>query len=538
LISIVIPCHNRAAYLARAIESALAQTYVNHEVVVIDDGSSDATAAVAARYLAVRSLRQSHQGLAAARNAGIDASKGELLVFLDADDRLLPKALELGLDCFREHPESAFIFGGYRTIYADTSLPGKVHVPKLARDFYLELLTRNCVEMHATALFRRTALLSEGKYDGTLKAAEDYDLCLRLARHFPISCHNGVIAEYWIHEANMSRNSGLMLRECLRALRKQQNVLDSSERRKAFRTGLRQWQDYYGRYQWVAVRHSLKKKHLVHALRGGAVLCRYAPRVFITQVLKQSRRTTRSVAKKVLPRSVWRVAKAALRRPFPPDVGQTRFGDLRSTIPIDRDFGFSRGTPIDRYYIEGFLSRQAADIRGRVLEIGDDTYTRLFGADRVEQSDVLHLHEGQPSATFVADLTDAPQLPSDAFDCFILTQTLHLIYDFRSALRTSYRTLRPGGVLLMTTPGITKIGDAEWNRTWHWSFTHLSVRRLLEELFPSSNVEVCVFGNVLAAIAFLEGLSVKELQPRELDEEDEDFQVIIAARAVKPRPPL
>ena len=122
------------------------------------------------------------------------------------------------------------------------------------------------------------------------------------------------------------------------------------------------------------------------------------------------------------------------------------FGSLRRVVPISRHFGFDRGTPIDRYYIEKFLEKNAEDIRGRTLEIGDDSYTQQFGDDQTTKRDVLHVHADNASATFVGDLTNADHIPSDTFDCFVLTQTIHLIVDVASALRTVHRLLKPGGV--------------------------------------------------------------------------------------------
>ena len=115
-----------------------------------------------------------------------------------------------------------------------------------------------------------------------------------------------------------------------------------------------------------------------------------------------------------------------------PAVGRVRLGDLRRLTPISQCFGFDRGLPVDRYYIERFLARHASEIVGRVLEIGDDAYTRKFGGSRVSRSDVLHVHHGNPRATFVGDLTDPDVLPEAAFDCIVLTQTLQLIYDVRA----------------------------------------------------------------------------------------------------------
>jgi SAM-dependent methyltransferase len=202
--------------------------------------------------------------------------------------------------------------------------------------------------------------------------------------------------------------------------------------------------------------------------------------------------------------------------------------------PIGEWFGFERGLPIDRYYIERFLAEHANDIRGRVLEIGDPTYTRRFGGDRVITSDVLHVADGNPVATFVGDLTCAGHIPSDTFDCVIVTQTLNLIYDIRSALTTLYRILKPNGVLLLTVPGISQISSDQWGKSWYWSFTALSVRRLFEEVFPRGNVAVQVQGNVLAATAFLQGLATSELKPEELNLRDACYELLITARASKP----
>ena len=216
-----------------------------------------------------------------------------------------------------------------------------------------------------------------------------------------------------------------------------------------------------------------------------------------------------------------------------PAIGRVRFGHLRRLQPISRIFGFDRGSPVDRYYIERFLDRHRLAIRGRVLEIGDDRYTRQFGGDRVERSDVLHVEAGQPGANLVADLAAADHLPSDTWDAIVCTQTLHLIFDVGAALQTLQRILKPGGTLLATVPGLTPISDDRWRESWYWSFTPLSWRRLVAERFVDSPVEVYSHGNVLAATAFLQGVAAEELDPRELDAYDPRYPVLVAARAVK-----
>jgi len=178
---------------------------------------------------------------------------------------------------------------------------------------------------------------------------------------------------------------------------------------------------------------------------------------------------------------------------------------------------------------------QAADIQGHVLEIGYDTYTKTFGGDRVTECDVLHVTEGNPKATIVADLTCANHLPPDTFDCIILTQTLQFIYDVRSALKTLQRILKPGGILLATFGGISQISRWDMDRWGHyWNFTTLSARQLFEELFPAAKVKVDAYGNVLAAIALLHGLARQELRQEELNHHDSDYEVLITVRAVKP----
>ena len=164
--------------------------------------------------------------------------------------------------------------------------------------------------------------------------------------------------------------------------------------------------------------------------------------------------------------------------------GWVRFGSLRRVTPLSREFGYDRGLPIDRYYIERFLAKNASDIRGHVMEIADNTYTRRFGGDRVTASDVLHVEAGHPNATVVGDLTRADHIPCGNFDCVILTQTLQFIHDVPAVLRTVKRILKPGGVVLATMLGISPISRYDMERWGHfWAFTTQSARRLFEGVF-------------------------------------------------------
>jgi len=214
-----------------------------------------------------------------------------------------------------------------------------------------------------------------------------------------------------------------------------------------------------------------------------------------------------------------------------PPVGWVRLGGLNRVTPISRAFGFDRGTPIDRYYIERFLSEHAADIRGHVLEVGDDGYMRRFGGERVTQREVLHVTPGNPQATLVGSLETGEGLAGREYDCLILTQTLHCIYDIRAAVRTLHQVLAPGGVALVTLPGISQISRYDADR-WgdYWRLTPLAAHRLFGEVFDHEQIEVRVYGNVQTAAAFLHGLSLEDLPRRVFDYDDADYPVLICLR--------
>ncbi|HZA97267.1 MAG TPA: methyltransferase domain-containing protein [Gemmatimonadales bacterium] len=239
----------------------------------------------------------------------------------------------------------------------------------------------------------------------------------------------------------------------------------------------------------------------------------------------------RALARRVLSRDTRRRLTNLLV--WPP-VGTVRFGSLRRLSPVSRDWGFDRGQPIDRYYIERFLTTHAADIRGRVLEIDNNNYTSAFGGDRVTQSDVLHISDWKPGVTMVGDLTKLDNVDSELFDCVIVTQTLQFIFDCRAALRTIHRILRPGGVALVTVPAINKSRDEKGAFGDYWAFRTLSAQRLFEELFPAEQVTVTGYGNVLAAVSFLHGLAAGELTSEELDQADRAYELLVGVRARKP----
>jgi SAM-dependent methyltransferase len=208
-------------------------------------------------------------------------------------------------------------------------------------------------------------------------------------------------------------------------------------------------------------------------------------------------------------------------------------GDLWSARPISRSFGFDRGAPVDRHFVDRFLTTYVSDVFGRTLEIGDDSYTARYGGTRTTHRDILHVDASNPRATIVGDLAGAAELPADAFHCAVITQTLHLIQDVRSALVTLHRSLRPGGVLLATVPGVSQISQDEWAATWYWGFTARSLRRLAESVFGADAVVVEPFGSPAATVAFLHGVAAEEVPPAVLAVQDPARPTLLGLRAVR-----
>lgn len=247
LVTVIVPCYNGARFLEETLESALRQTYPHVEVIVVDDGSTDDSAEIARRF-PIRYLYQDNCGLSNARNAGIRESRGAYVLFLDADDRLRPEAIECGVRILESHPECALTIGDHVFISADgRHLKNSLKVAAL-HSHYESLLKSNFIEMISSVLFRRRVFEEVGAFDSALRVAEDYDLYLRIARVRPICCHTAVIAEYRIHTANASHNSELMLITTLQVLKSQACYMgDAVGRLQAYREGVRAWRTQYGR---------------------------------------------------------------------------------------------------------------------------------------------------------------------------------------------------------------------------------------------------------------------------------------------------
>ena len=289
LVSVVIPCYNQAHFLPQAIESVLAQTYRNFEILVVDDGSTDATAQTAASYVGVRCIQQHNQGLSAARNTGLRAVQGEFLVFLDADDRLLPHALKTLLDLLAANPECVFVSGRTREIAADGSPSPTPHHPLIEKEHYRTLLQYCYICTSGAVMFRREIFQFVHEYNPTLVATGDYDLYLRIARDFSVYDADVVVAEYRRHANQMTRDQALMLKECIAVLRSQRKfVRRNPQDKEALEQGIQVMQDFYGEPLVGQIREASRAGHWQQAVRGLLILLTYWPQGLVKHVLRRS----------------------------------------------------------------------------------------------------------------------------------------------------------------------------------------------------------------------------------------------------------
>ncbi|HEV8177583.1 MAG TPA: glycosyltransferase [Gemmatimonadales bacterium] len=291
-VSVIIPCYGQAHFLHDSIRSVLAQTYRPWELIVIDDGSLDDVSAVVRHYPEVRYHRQDNQGLSAARNRGMAESTGEFLVFLDADDRLLPEALDAGVAALSARPGCGFVWGSRRLIDAEGN-----PLPDVPRGFegsarYEMLLLENIVGPPVGVMFRRSVLEAVGGFATEQLHSEDYEMYMRIARSYDTWCHQTLVAEYRIHTANMSHNSKGMRTGNLLALDRQERWIGNDVvLRRALRKGRRITHDSYDAWDRMTElsQHSRAKRWPSVAVAATALLWKH-PRMFFPVLLRRVRR--------------------------------------------------------------------------------------------------------------------------------------------------------------------------------------------------------------------------------------------------------
>ena len=199
--------------------------------------------------------------------------------------------------------------------------------------------------------------------------------------------------------------------------------------------------------------------------------------------------------------------------------------------PASRQWGMERGKPLDRVYLEHFLAQRSADIRGRVLEIGDSYYTKTFGA-AAEELITYDVVDG-PGIDVVGDLSTGSGLDDGSFDCLMILQTLMMIHDVQSAADTIYRLVKPGGVALVTVSFLVPNCDDPCQDMWQWNISPNAARKLLADRFGEENIEVESYGNYATASCFLAGLAAEEVEV-DLWTHEPGYELLIAIRATKP----
>jgi glycosyltransferase involved in cell wall biosynthesis len=655
LISIITTFLNEEKFIKEAIESVLAQTYNNWELILVDDGSTDESTEIAFQYARdypnkvyyLEHEGHRNHGQPASRNLGIPHAKGEYIALLDADDVWLPEKLERQLAVIKTHPEagmfcSASLYWKSWTGKAEDA-QGDIAVssynvqsttvfdpPILLKEAYpLGRLVPPCP---GSIIFPRSTIRKIGGFEdsfaGKYGMYEDQAFLAKVHLTSFVVAVNECFHKYRLHEesiVNVSRKhhnyianrvyflnwlkkylngQGVRDRKIFSLVRNSLNCCHDIERQrlKDMVNGAFSHKDHRENILskgWGSIRSDPKCIYAdsvsddteitlfwassnatslsIHLNSpngplimncnpsGSAPICNIAldGAVFYLQdnsssepfentLAKVKIRALQSLSSRMLEIKCYasRIAQEILqfrsrkgtrnRRnsiekndsdidDIPPP-GSVQFGSLRRLTPISRTWGFDRGKPIDRYYIERFLERHADDVHGHVLEFSEPIYTQLFGGVRVTQSDVMAISQENPCVSIIANLERADNVESDVFDCVICTEVLQLIYDTRAALRTLHRILKPGGVLLATFPGIHQIYDPTW--PWYWNFTSKSAQRLFEEVFPGTT-EVEVHGNVLVAISFLHGLATAELTTEELDYKDPGYEFSLTVRAVK-----
>ena len=283
LVSVIIPTYNYAHFIAEAIESVLAQTCRDFEIIVVDDGSTDETSEVVSQFSGVRYIRQTNQGIAAARNTGLRNSQGNSLVFLDADDRLLPNALEAGVNSLKEHPTCAFVSGHWELISRDRKPLPTQPVSCFKDNHYRAFLDYNYIGTVGQVMFRRSVFATEPGFDSAVPGCDDAELYMRIAKDYPVYCHDQIVVQHRVHGSNTSGNRAMMLSSMSRIyLRHLEQVKGNPELESLCRQGIEFCQKFLAKELKKQRRDRIKSNRLVksilnlrHRIRAELIFRRY-----------------------------------------------------------------------------------------------------------------------------------------------------------------------------------------------------------------------------------------------------------------------
>ena len=432
------------------------------------------------------------------RNRGVRAAVGPYVMSLDAGERLDP-AFHATCRAAFESDAGNKSTNDVHVVTTSVLMLGPGTERRIVPDRPIDLddLIGDTTLAHSASVFRRETWDQLGGFDETLSALDDYELFLRILN----DGRRGTFID-----------SPLLIRTW-RADALYQRAWESEPRLDSFRTILEKHAERFAENPVAAL---VPRERRLHRTAG-----RYRELV-----------ARHDDARAEMERLTTEASK--LRSHLPPDLRDTvTFDDLRRTSPIARDWGYERGKPIDRYYIEDFIKQNAADIAGAMLEVQEPDYTERFGGERVTHTDVIDLNADNPRATLIGDLRCAPHLPSETYDCLIITQTLHVVDDMRAVIAECERTLKPGGVLLATLPCASRVCLEYGYGGDPWRVTVDGARHLFAEVFPGATLGVEGRANVLVTTAFLYGLGCHELRESEFALDDPYNPTLVTVRAVK-----
>jgi peptidoglycan/xylan/chitin deacetylase (PgdA/CDA1 family) len=493
-IAVVITCRDLGRLALEAIDSVERQTRSAAEILVVDDGSTDVyTRQIlsGAQRNGTRVAAGPGRGVSAARNLGARLTSSDYLVFLDADDvldttYLAVTAARLDADAQVSYVSSALRAFGAASYTWTPSAP----------DFVSAVSTGGVP--HASTMMRRSLWEAVGGFDERVPSYELLDFWASvIERGF-----RGVILDEPLLNYRVRPGSGY----------------HRSIQSTTYRSRL---EYFYAKHRSAIERHGLE---LVKAKEAFLQSQREHQRAL------ESRTASLEAEIGGLRQRIAEVTLALEAR----GSARVQWADLHRIEPFSHQWGRDRGTAVDRHYIERFLERHRTDIRGRVLEVRDSTYTQRFGGSAVTAVDVVDIDPANNLATVTADLRRADGIASGTYDCIVLTQTLQFVDDMTAVLGECARILRPGGVLLVTAPSVTRVDDEGGVEGDFWRLTEAAARKLFADVFPVDAFEVTAYGNVLACAAFLYGLSLEEMSTADLNHHDSNFPVVIAVRAVKP----